>query len=168
MNIVGKGNGWENAPSENCWGITQLILRRPVDRVIDMNNYTLWGELEAKEALAARELALMTGVPYIDLDNYPLKEVIERFHTDYFGSTVDYAIALALYEGEKEIDLYGVNMANPGEYAYQKPSADFWCGVAIGLGVKLRVHGIWSSLMKTQDGLLYGYGIKCREQLPER
>ena len=161
MNIIGKGKGWEDAPMDGeSWGITQLILRRPVNRVVDMNDYALWGEREAKEAELARQEALKLDVEYVDLHNYPLKAVIQRFGTDYFSSTVDYAIALALHEGQTEIDLYGVNMANPGEYAYQKPGADFWCGVAIGMGVKLKVHGQWSSLMRTQDNMLYGYGTK--------
>jgi len=163
MNIIGKGQGWADAPKDGeSWGITQLILRRPVSRVVDMNDYTLWGEREAKDAELARQEALRLGVEYVDLHSYPLQSVIERFKTDYFTSTVDYAIALALYEGHKEIDLYGVNMARPGEYAYQKPGADFWCGMAIGMGVKLTVHGKWSSLMLTRDNLLYGYGTKQR------
>ena len=159
MNIIGKGMGWENAPRDGeSWGITQLILRRPVDRVIDMNDYSLWGPVEAEEAAQARQLAGKRNVEYIDLETYPLRAVIERFKTDYFSSTVDYAIALALLEGYTKLDLYGVNMANATEYAYQKPGADFWCGVAKGMGVEISVHGAWSSLMKTQDNLLYGYG----------
>ena len=161
MNIIGKGKGWADAPMDGeSWGITQLILRRPVNRVVDMNDYALWGEREAKEAELARQEALRLDVEYVDLYNYPLNAVIDRFGTDYFSSTVDYAIALALYEGQTEINLYGVNMASHGEYAYQKPGADFWCGVAIGMGVKLKVHGQWSSLMRTRDNLLYGYGTK--------
>lgn len=161
MNIIGKGKGWEDAPLDGeSWGITQLILRRPVSRVVDMNDYALWGEREAKEARLARQEALRLDVEYVDLHNYPLNAVIDRFGTDYFSSTVDYAIALALYEGQTEIDLYGVNMANHGEYSYQKPGADFWCGVAIGVGAKVRIHGKWSSLMRTRDNLLYGYGTK--------
>ena len=165
MNIIGKGKGWEDAPMDGeSWGITQLILRRPVNKVIDMNDYSLWGEREAKEAELAKQEALRLGVEYVDLYSYPLSYVMERFKTDYFSSTVDYAIALALFEGHREIDLYGVNMANTGEYAYQKPGADFWCGVAKGMGVDLNVHGAMSSLMRTKDNLLYGYGIKqgCR------
>ena len=159
MHIIGKGSGWEDAPPGG-WGITQLICRRPVDRVIDMNDYSLWGEVEALDAKRARTIADKSGVEYIDLNNYPLQAVIERFGTDYFNSTVDYAIALALHEGHKEINLYGINMISHSEYAYQKPGVDFWCGVAIGMGVKVIAHGGLTSIMKTRDGLLYGYGTR--------
>jgi hypothetical protein len=122
-----------------------------------MNDYTLWGPVQARDAERSRAKAQIDGIPYIDRDNYPLGEVVKKFHTNYFGSTVDYALALAIYEGADEIDLYGVQMLIPTEYGYQKPSGDFWCGVAIGSGIKLSVLGD-SSLMRTRDGKLYGYG----------
>jgi hypothetical protein len=157
--IIGKGSGWEDAPHKGeCWGITQLLLRRPVTRVIDMNDYSLWGEQEAREAQQARAKAADNGIPYIDLKTYPLDGIMEFFHTDYFSNTVDYAIALALYEQFTEIDLYGVNMANPGEYSYQKPGVDFWCGMSKGMGVSVRSFGRMSTIMQTQDAKLYGYG----------
>lgn len=158
VTIIGKGSGWEDAPyNGECWGITQLILRRPVTRVVDMNNYSLWGAIEEEEAQLARQKALDTGVKYVDLTNYPLSSIIEYFDTDFFSNTVDYAIALALYEGCTELCMYGVNMASPGEYAYQQSGVNFWCGMAMGLGVKVKVFGEISTIMRTKDGLLYGY-----------
>ena len=39
VNIIGKGYGWDKAPAisdqYDSWGVTQLLLRRPVDLVID-------------------------------------------------------------------------------------------------------------------------------------
>jgi len=163
--IIGKGAGWEEAPRNGCetWGITQLILRRPVSLVIDMNVYEdgRWGEHERLEAEKVRLLCEAAAIPRIHLGNYPLQQVIDRFQTDYFSNTVDYAIALALFRGCDELNLYGVNMCNvqSGEYAYQKPGVDFWCGVASGMWCKVRVHGVLSTIMKTRDGLLYGYDI---------
>lgn len=161
--IVGKGIGWDNAPplslDYQVLGITQCNLRREFDRVIDMNDYSdnRWGEEETEGYLASKELTKAKSVPYIDLEHYPLEKVIEFFGTDYFSNTVDYAIALAIYEGYTEIDLYGINMAVGSEYEFEKPGVDFWCGVAIGKGVKVTVHGNRSMIMKTKDGLLYGY-----------
>lgn len=163
VSIIGKGNGWENAPHEGeCWGITQLNLRRPVTRVIDMNDYSLWGEKEAQEAAQSKAIAFERGIPYIDLEAYPLEQIQVFFDTDYFSNTVDYAIALAIYEGYEEINLYGVNMEMDSEYAYEKPGVDFWCGVAKGKGVKMNVHGQRSTIMKTADGFLYGYACPQR------
>jgi len=161
--IIGKGHGWQDAPLEGeCWGITQLILRRHVTRVIDLNDYTLWGPDEARDARWARQEAARNGVPYIDRDNYPLKEIIEYFGTDYFSNTVDYAIALALYEGFTEIDLYGVNLSCLSEYIYLKAGVEYWIGRAQGMGAKVRAYGE-SSVLKTKDGKLYGYGTKQRK-----
>lgn len=157
--------GWEAAPSDThleSWGLTQLILRRPVSRVIDMNDYSLWGEQEAIEAKLARRKASENKVPYIDLESYPLQQIINFFQTDYFNSTVDFALALAIYEGYGQIDLYGVNLANCTEYAQQKPGAEFWLGQAMGRGIKVNIYGL-SSLMKTHDGKIYGYGMKQGE-----
>jgi len=166
VNIIGKGNGWEDAPvSGNDWGVTQLILRRPVTRVIDMNDYSFWGDKEAEEAAQSRTIAADRGIPYIDLESYPLEAVMAFFDTDYFSNTVDYAIALAIYEGYEEVNLYGVNMEVESEYAYQKPGVDFWCGVAKGKGVKVNVHGQRSTIMKTNDGFLYGYAYPQRSSI---
>lgn len=159
LNIVGKGSGWEKAPDNNVWGITQLICRRPVNRVIDMNDYSLWGKLEADEAEKAKKIAKANQIEYIDRDNYPLQTIIQEFKTDYFGSTVDYALALAIHEGFSEIHMYGVNMANNEEYAYQKPSCEFWIGYAMGMGIEIVNHSKLSSLLHTKDSKLYGYGI---------
>lgn len=162
VNIIGKGRTWNEAPQEGeCWGITQLILRRPVDLVIDMNVYEdlRWGEQERLEAIKSREICEQKGIPYICLGNYPIEEIVKEFKTDYFSSTVDYAIALALYKGHKEINLYGVTMDGSSDYYKIKCGCDFWCGLAMGRGVKVTVHGV-TTVMKTKDGLVYGYDVK--------
>lgn len=68
---------------------------------------------------------------------YPLEEMVKHFGRQYFKSTLDYMMALALYEGFKEIHLYGVNMADSIEYAHQRPSMEYWIGRAEGMGVKV-------------------------------
>jgi len=129
-----------------------------------MNDYMLWGPEEAMEAAQSRMLAEVYGTEYIDRDSYPLEGVIDKFKTDYFSNSVDYAIALALYEGYDEIHLYGVNMETNSEYAFEKAGVDFWCGYALGLKAQVIVHGMFSTIMRTKDGLLYGYGSPQRER----
>jgi hypothetical protein len=162
--IIGKGRGLEYAPSGkniDVWGITQVILSTPVDLVIDMNIYDdgRWGEQEKDEARKSKEICDINKIPYIDLTNYPLKEITDYFNTDYFSSTVDFAIAYALYSGYKEIDLYGVNMEDDTEYQYQKASVEFWIGIAKGMGVRIKVFGDSSSILRTRDKKVYGYDI---------
>jgi hypothetical protein len=168
LNLIGKGRGWEDAPPCNkdyhTWGITQLILRRKVDLVIDMNDYSdnKWGARETLDAVMARNQATKDGIPYIDLLNYPLKEIERFFKTDYFSSTMDYAVALAVYKGYEKIDFYGMNMEWGTDYSVLKSGIDFWCGYAMGKGVEIVPHGEHSTIMKTEDGLLYGYGTPQR------
>lgn len=163
VNIIGRGTGWEDAPrNELSWGITLINLKRDVDLVIDMNVYEdgRWGEIERLDAIKSREKAATVHIPYIDLTNYPVDTIIKFFETDYFSNTVDYAIALAIYKGYTEIGLYGINMMRGSEYAYQKAGVEFWIGQAMGRGIKVINHSPISTILKTRDGLLYGYGTK--------
>jgi hypothetical protein len=123
-----------------------------------MNDYSLWGKTEAVADKFSRAAAAKNGIPYIDLTNYPIKEVVDYFGTDYFTNTVDYALALAIFKGFTEIDLYGVNMAWESEYSYEKPGVEFWIGQAMGRRIKVNVFGKESTILKTKDGLMYGYG----------
>jgi len=70
---------------------------------------------------------------------YPLTEICDRFlsridkggkRVKYFNSSFDYMIAVALLEDFERIEIYGFDMAGDNEYSLQKPSAEFWLGVA--------------------------------------
>lgn len=170
VNIVGLGYGWDDAPYNDgkVWGITSLILRRPeVDMVIDMNVYDdmRWGEVEKEHNDRTLELCEKNKVKYVGLHNYPIERVQKNIPTDYFTSTVDYAIALAVHMNFDEIHLYGINMTFGEEYEYQKAGADFWCGVAMGRRIKLVVHSKGSSIMIARDGMMYGYDVFQQRQV---
>ena len=154
--IIGKGHGWQLAPLRGeIWGVNDLILRRPVKRTFDMHILGSWKQLQ----IDTREKALQTGI-LTTLDNYPIDEIKEFFKTDYFSSSIDYMIALAIYEGATSIDMYGVNLEVEFEWKDQKPGADYWCGQAMGRGIEVNVYGKTSTIMKTRDGFLYGYLTK--------
>lgn len=77
---------------------------------------------------------------------YPLEQICERFLSRlsradepvaYFTSSFCYMIALALYEGFDRIECYGFEMGSDTEYVYQKAAAEFWLGIALGLGKKV-------------------------------
>lgn len=41
LNLIGCAEGWQDAPySDECWGITSLVLKRNVDRSFDMHDFT--------------------------------------------------------------------------------------------------------------------------------
>ena len=174
INIVGCGPGWDEVPDDGMvWGINDIHRLRPVDVVIDCHN--LENVVAGKERLGRRtqsdviehiKILKQKGVRVYttrlieDLPEafeYPLDEIIKEFDSDYFGSGVDYAIALAVYLGVTEIHLYGILMLVKAEYAFQKASVEHWLGIAKGRGIKTVVHGNWSSILKTRNSLLYGY-----------
>jgi len=93
---------------------------------------------------------------------YPLETLIEHFGRRFFNSTIDYMIALAIYEGYQDISIYGVHMSYMEEYGEQRPSCLYWLGVAEGKGIKIHIPDD-SDLLKSY--WLYGYEDKKRKDL---
>lgn len=73
---------------------------------------------------------------------------------DYFTSTPGQMIVTAIFEGYGEIQLYGIDLLQAEEYAYQRPGAEYWIGVARGLGIKVLVPPS-SAILKAN--YVYGY-----------
>jgi len=153
--IVGRGAGWRRAPRVGeTWGVYHLVRKRPFKRIIEMHYY----DNVSNRVKQARRYAADRGITYLTAENYPLKEVIGFFKTDFFANSICYAIALAIYEEATIIDLYGVNTSNPTEFANENPCVNYWCGQAMGRGIEVNVHeGGRVRIMRTTNGLLYGY-----------
>lgn len=96
---------------------------------------------------------------------YPLDEVVNYFSGKgfdmslcrYLTNTISYEIALAICLGFKEIQIWGVDMSAGTEYENQRPSCEFWAGVASGMGVRVFVPAE-SDLLKTR--FMYGFEEK--------
>lgn len=84
---------------------------------------------------------------------YPKDEIVDRFGR-YFTNTVSWMIALAIHEGATHISLWGVDMAQDTEYAIQRPSCEYFIGVAVGAGIEVEIPDA-SDLLKTR--VLYGF-----------
>lgn len=82
----------------------------------------------------------------------PRTALLERFG-NYFTNTVSWQIAHAMLEGATTIGLFGVDMAHNSEYGHQRPSCEYFCGLARGLGIELVIPDE-CDLLKT--GRLYG------------
>lgn len=82
---------------------------------------------------------------------YPIDEIRTKYQTDYFSSSISYAVALGIHLGYKRIEIYGVGLATDTEYRYQRDGFTFWCGIAKGSGVELIYHG------DIFDAPMYGY-----------
>ncbi len=89
---------------------------------------------------------------------YPLETILAKFGR-YFTNSVSYMIALAIHYGAKEIGCWGVDMATGTEYAPQRPSCEFFLGIAAGMGIKITIPDE-ADLLKTR----YLYGFEERER----
>jgi len=90
---------------------------------------------------------------------YPLEKVAEGYHKN-FTNTIAFMIAYAVYEHKlhgdvAEIGVWGVNMAANEEYNFQRPSCEYWLGIAEANGIKVVVHGDNSAVLKCHT--IYGY-----------
>jgi len=172
VHIIGRASGWELAPFKRdaiTWGLTGLVLRRPVSVVIDIHDYTMLDRetdllkdhfKEVSKRVNALKIPFITcyKIPEIPTSyEYPLKKICREYQTNYFNSSMDYAVALALYWGFKHICIYGVRLVDE-EYTYQKPGIESWLSFAKGLGVKVEVFGK-SEIFKIPNRELYGYNM---------
>ncbi len=98
---------------------------------------------------------------------YPLDLITASFGR-YFTNTISYEIALAIYmlkfgtlppAENPEIIVYGVDMAVGTEYAHQRPSCEYFLGVAAGLGIKVTIPDE-ADLLKTR--FMYGFEERKR------
>lgn len=83
---------------------------------------------------------------------YPIKRMVAEFGS-CFRSTICYMLALAIDEGFRAIHLYGVDLDSEKEYSDQRPSGEYFLGLARGRGIEVYVPED-SALLR---GRLYGY-----------
>ena len=161
ITIVGKANGWEDAPHEGIvWGIHSHCLLRPFTMVWDMH------QIDGEELVGREDQKAITvyvnenKVPYMTLkrhDNIPTSIAfpIDEMPLKYAESSIAYMIWYAYHVGADEIELFGVNMNAFDEYHQQLKSAEYWIGYVRGKGVKVTMNEP-TAICKGQQGL-YGY-----------
>lgn len=69
---------------------------------------------------------------------FPKRECIDAFGR-YFTNSISWMIAHAIMENAEEIHVYGVDMAQSSEYGAQRPSCEYFLGLAVGMGIKVYV-----------------------------
>jgi len=69
---------------------------------------------------------------------YPIERIRKKY-ADFHTSSLSYMLALALDMGYKRIEIYGFDMAADSEYNYQRDSAEYFIGLAMGLGVEIYI-----------------------------
>lgn len=90
---------------------------------------------------------LKEGVEIIGNDEIPNHRVIPRakieaylrkkgaVEQEYTSSTAVWMLKLAIYEGVREIGIWGISYDEHGEFVVQRPCMEYWVGFARALGV---------------------------------
>ncbi len=92
---------------------------------------------------------------------YPL-DMIRDLYGDYLTNSISYMVALAISHQPHTIGIWGVDMAQDNtkreqsEYAHQRPSCEYFVGIARGLGIEV-IIAPESDLLKTAH--VYGFGV---------
>jgi hypothetical protein len=107
---------------------------------------------------------------------YPLAHMSDRFFArfgqrPYFTSSIGFMLAMAIDEGRDEafrpnsdqavswIGLYGIDLAAASEYGEQRPNAEYFIGLARGLGIEVAI-AVGSALLRAD----HVYGFESREE----
>lgn len=104
---------------------------------------------------------------------YPLDDIVQWFTAKgfpldtcrYLTNTISYEIVLAIFLGFKEIQVWGVDMSIGTEYENQRPSCEYWLGVAQGMGINVHIPP-QADLLKTR--FMYGFEEKQQDSFREK
>ncbi len=169
--IVGFAPGNEAAPYDDesfeIWGVNEMYMAKQVRRVdvlFELHDYKWICEgkryKEHIDWLRNAKIPIMMQQHFDDIPNsvpFPRK-VLEEKYGAYFTNTISWEIALATHIGVEEIHIYGVNMATDIEYQSQRPSCEYYIGLARGKGIKVYIPPE-SDLLKC----FYQYGFEDGE-----
>jgi len=170
--IVGFAPGRELAPyaddSFEFWGVNEMYMAKEVKKIdvlFELHDLKWIKEGKRyKEHFAwlrdQRKIPIVMQKHFDEIPNsvpYPRKEIEEAYGA-YFTNTISWEIALAIRCKVKEIHIYGVNMATDIEYQSQRPSCEYYIGLARGKGIEVYLPPE-SDLLKC----FYQYGFEDGE-----
>lgn len=139
-----------------------------IDKVFCMGKWSSTGELKALKRLMGFSVVAAQPVDGIDVEPYPIVEVIERYaplisastsaepyRVGFFANDIAYMIAYAVIKDYAKLRLYGIDILNSESFISEKGSMEYWLGVALGVGMQ-----IWNAkgsvVARTHNGRLYG------------
>lgn len=164
--IVGFSSSRDRAPFDQAeweiWGLNAIYKLFPEaphwDRWFELHKRLVNLEDEGPEhiwKLAEMKCPIYMQEYYEDIPAsvpYPLEKVTKAFRP-YLTSTFSFMAALAILEGFQEIGVYGVDTADE-EWGSQRPSLEYFLGIAEGRGIKVTIPAE-SSLLRAP--FLYAY-----------
>jgi hypothetical protein len=167
--IVGFAPSWPDTPwddpNAHYWGMNAL------HKLAGEKRWDAWFQLHDIETSHPQDKdehlqwLAQSNVPVWmwaeQIEKYPLpnavpypREAMVAKYGKYFTNTVSWMTALAIEQGYKKIGIYGVDMAQDSEYQSQRPSCEYFIGLARGLGIEVEIPRT-SDLLK--NPFLYGY-----------
>lgn len=171
-----KGLAPFKEPGWDYWGVNNLYLTMPdhpwvawfeihdIAKTPDDKNFLRRAKPEFRGQHVNDYLAGISKLPcpvimqhvWPEIQNsipYPLEEILKKFG-NYFTNTISYEIALGILLQYKTIAIYGVDMAVDTEYFWQRPSCEYFLGLAVGMGIEIIIPDE-ADLLKTR--FLYGF-----------
>lgn len=174
--IVGFAPSWKEAPWDKPQEYEIFCLNEMYKLANEVPNFHAdrWFEIHSRSSASKatpEHQAFLRQCPvpvymqehYDDIPNsvrFPKDEIIAEFQrrgykgAAYFTNSISWMFAFAMLEGFRTIALYGVDMANDSEYGWQRPSCEYFIGLAEGLGVEVIIPPSSDLLKCTQ---LYGF-----------
>jgi len=169
--IVGFAPGRQMAPFDDpsfeFWGVNEMYMAtdvKKIDVLFELHDYKWICEGKRFKThidwLRKATIPIMMQQHFNDIPcSVPFpRKVLEEKYGAYFTNTISWEIALAMHIGVDEIHIYGVNMATDIEYQSQRPSCEYYIGLAVGRGIKVYIPPE-SDLLKC----FYQYGFEDGE-----
>jgi len=135
-----------NQPGWEIWVCNNLALHlRPeqkFDRIYDLHDYgTISSDKPHEAYLRTTDKPVVVWNPRPEWPSsvpFPKDQITEAFGR-YFSNSISWMIAHAIFEGATDIHVYGVDMAQGTEYAAQRPSCEYFLGLAAGRGINVHI-----------------------------
>ncbi len=176
--ILAQGPSWYQCPDKvpegtEIWGSNSIYRDHPVDRLFfghDIRSNILDDDYDLVPNLNKMGVPVYTSGIFKVLKKsaqIPLLELMQEFHVGFFLNVITFMIGVAILQKPKSIDLFGVDMrpdAGGESFQNEKGSVEFWCGVAVGRGIK-----IWTTpesfILKTKQE---GFFPNARKKVPQK
>jgi hypothetical protein len=193
--IIGFADTWRQTPWDDKnaerWGLNALhkvAADKPFDRWYQLHDIDKFHSNDLEEHVGW--LAAFPGPVYLWEEHmerwasfiptatpYPKTEVVAEFG-NYFTNSISWMIAHALLEAgtdpttpplRQKIGIFGVDMAVDTEYSHQRPSCEYFLGIARGRGIKVQLPPT-SDLLKSpflygvEDGDFYRQKLEARDK----
>ena len=168
--ILAKGKTLSNYSEgfDEVWGLNQLGMTHDLDKLFVMDDLKqrmpIWDPM-LPEWLQTYEGEIVTSRVYEEWPTairFPIEAVAKHFGLPLgisFYSTVDYMIALAIFQGMSEIHLFGVDCADPKREETVRCSIARWIAVAQNNNIKVITQDGSFFHWFTVTGICYENGL---------